>query len=62
MNNKTTRKQHYNETAADLYLAFELGAPKWKLAFSTGLGQKPRLRNIDARDLAGLKKEGASGF
>lgn len=57
MNNKTTRKQHYNETVADLYLAFELGAPKWKLAFSTGLGQKPRLRNIDARDLAGLMKE-----
>ena len=57
MNKKTTRKQQYTETISNLYLAFELGAPKWKLAFSTGLGQKPRLRNINIRDLKALEKE-----
>ncbi len=57
MNKKTTRKQQYTETVSDLYLAFELGAPKWKLAFSIGLGQKPRLRNINVRDLGALQKE-----
>lgn len=30
--------------------AFELGASRWKLAFSTGLGQ-PRHREVAARDL-----------
>ena len=57
MNKKTTRKQQYNETMPNLYLAFELGAPNWKLAFSIGLGQKPRLRNINARDMVALQRE-----
>ncbi len=57
MNKKTTRKQQYTETVSDLYLAFELGSPKWKLAFSIGLGQKPRFRNINVRDLVTLQKE-----
>jgi len=56
----TTRKEKYTETTADLYLAFELGAPNWKLAFSTGLGQKPRMRTIAVRDLETLNKEIAS--
>jgi transposase len=34
-----------------LYLAFELGWTSWKLAFTVGAGQKPRLRSITARDL-----------
>ena len=29
-----------------LYLAFELGWNSWKLAFTVGAGQKPRLRSI----------------
>ena len=29
-----------------LYLALELGLKSWKLAFTTGLGQKPRYRTI----------------
>jgi len=37
-----------------LYLALELSNRSWKLAFSTGLGQKPRLRSIPARDLDAL--------
>jgi transposase len=36
---------------ATLYLAFELGNGSWKLGFTTGLGQKPRERNVSARDV-----------
>lgn len=43
--------------AARLHLAFELGWSQWKLAFTIGHGQAPRLRTIAARDLAGLLKE-----
>ena len=32
-----------------LYLALELGASNWKLVFTVGLGQKPRLKTITAR-------------
>jgi len=38
-------------------LAFDLGNAEWKLAFSTGLGQKPRLRTIKARELDALQDE-----
>jgi transposase len=46
-------------TSADpvLYLALELGWNSWKLAFTTGLGQSPRLRAIPARDLTALAGE-----
>lgn len=40
-----------------LYLAFELSKSKWKLGFSTGLGQHPRRRTIDAGDLLALQQE-----
>jgi len=40
-----------------LYLALELGWTSWNLAFTTGMAQKPRLRTIPARDLAGLQRE-----
>jgi transposase len=40
-----------------LYVALELSNRSWKLAFSTGLGQKPRLRSIPARDLEALDRE-----
>jgi transposase len=40
-----------------LYLAFELGWTSWKLAFTIGSGQKPRLRSIAARDLNTLMVE-----
>ena len=40
-----------------LYLALELSNRSWKLAFSTGHGQKPRFRNVPARDLAALTRE-----
>jgi transposase len=37
-------------TAPVLYLALELSWTSWKLAFTVGAGQKPRLRSIAARD------------
>ena len=40
-----------------LYLAFELGETQWKLAFTIGVGQKPRLRSMPARDLPRLQEE-----
>jgi transposase len=43
--------------AQALYLAFELGESNWKLAFTIGMGQKPRLRGMASRDLPRLKQE-----
>lgn len=53
--NETTQTQY--STFPTLYLAFELGNKKWKLGFTIGLGQKPRLRTIDAGDLIALEEE-----
>ena len=44
-------------TAGVLYLALDLGQKSWKLAFTVGLGQKPRLRTIAARDIEALLAE-----
>jgi len=38
-------------------MAFELGGKKWKLAFTVGRGQKPRLKTIDGRDQEAVKVE-----
>lgn len=40
-----------------LYLAFELSRRQWKLGFSTGFAQAPRVRVIAARDLQALERE-----
>ena len=40
-----------------LYFSLELGQKSWKLAFSVGLGQKPRLRTIAAGDTTTLMAE-----
>jgi len=45
--NERTRNRG-SPPAPALYLAFELGEAKWKLGFTTGLGQKPRLRTVKA--------------
>ncbi len=44
-------------TGPVLYLAFELGRSSWKLAFTVGAGQKPRLRSLSAGSLVGLALE-----
>lgn len=40
-----------------LGMAFETGVSEWKIAFSTGLGQRPRHRTLPARDLVRLERE-----
>jgi transposase len=53
-----THASHSNRTATPvLYLALELSGNSWKLAFTVGLGQKPRLRTIPARNTAALLQE-----
>ena len=51
------RNIHTIKTTGVLHLAFELGEQDWKLASSVGLGQKPRLKTIHARDLTKLQFE-----
>lgn len=51
LDNKVTTPAHV------LYLAFELGEVEWKLAFTIGVAQKPRLRSMPARDLPRLHEE-----
>jgi len=40
-----------------LYMAMELSQKEWKLGFSVGPGQAPRLRSVAGRDLGGLMVE-----
>jgi len=44
----TSTERHSNSNSGVLYLAFELGKNSWKLAFTVGLGQKPRLKTVAA--------------
>jgi transposase len=57
MTKTTTRNKQYNGDHAVLYLSLELGAAKWCLGFSTGLGQKPRRRTIEAGNTEIFQKE-----
>lgn len=52
-----TRDPQSTAPAARLHLAFDLGWGEWKLAFTVGHGQPPRLRTIRARDLDALDRE-----
>ena len=40
-----------------LYMAIELDNNRWKLGFTTGFGQRPRERNVAARDTSALERE-----
>jgi transposase len=44
-------------SASVLSMAFELGWTNWKLAFTVGAGQPPRIRALPARHLVGLMLE-----
>ena len=57
MSTVTTHPMHAMSIEPRLYLALELGEAQWKLAFTTGLGQAPRVRPIKARDLEALRRE-----
>jgi transposase len=53
----TTRDFETTATAPTLFVAFELGESSWKLAFTTGMGQRPRQRTIVARDRIAVIRE-----
>jgi len=56
MTQKTTQRQ-FTESSSVLYMAFELSSKNWKIGFSTGFGQKARIRTIPAGDVNYLKAE-----
>lgn len=51
------REEQSTTTVVRLHLALELSWSQWKLAFTVGHGQPPRLRTIAARNLSGLLNE-----
>lgn len=53
----TTRECESSVQPAVLFVAFELGSTRWKLAFAVGLGARPRLVQIPARDVPRVWKE-----
>jgi transposase len=57
MTTAATRDLQSTVAGPVLHLAFELGQWKWKLGFSIGLGQRPRVRIMAARDVAQLAYE-----
>ncbi len=52
-----TTRESASTASAVLYLSFELGERDWKLAFTIGLGQRPRHRTIRAGQLGVLDDE-----
>lgn len=52
-----TRNRESTPPTAYLLLAFELGQRSWKLGFSAGMGQRPRIRQIPAGAVGLIEKE-----
>jgi transposase len=50
MTTTATHTEYGNTAAGILFMAFELSDKTWKLGFTTGPGQKPRERNVAARN------------
>jgi transposase len=50
MTTKATRNTQAKTSEGPLFMSFELREKTWKLGFTTGPGQKPRERNMTARD------------
>jgi transposase len=57
MEPETTRRSNDTLFTQNLYMAIELSEKNWKLGFTIGFGQAPRLRDVEARDLAALASE-----
>jgi transposase len=57
MNTAVTRRTEGSIRETVLYMALELSDRKLMLAFTTGMGQKQRIRQVPARDLAVLARE-----
>jgi transposase len=56
METVTTRREA-PVTVPALYMAVETGVQKWKVGFTCGAGQQPRIRVVDTGDLAWLGEE-----
>lgn len=54
---KTTAREKEYSAEPVLYLALELSVGKWKLGSTVAMGQKPRIKTIDAGDLEALYEE-----
>jgi transposase len=54
---ETTCKSNDTTEKGKLYMALELSQKEWKLGFSVGPGQAPRLRSVPGRALAVLMEE-----
>jgi transposase len=57
MSTATTRQPKDTPLCPVLYMALELAEGTWKLGFTVGFGQRPRLRDIAARDTTALVRE-----
>jgi transposase len=53
----TTETRLTQFTGATLFMGMELGSTRWKLAFAVGLGHRPRIVQMPARDLPRLQQE-----
>jgi len=53
----TIRPSECSGKAPVLYVALELSDKQWKLAFTVGVGQRPRLRGIAARAMTAFARE-----
>jgi transposase len=57
MDTKTVQSTLQSPISQQLYLAFELSQKRWKLGFTVGMGQRPQICTIQARDLQALQWE-----
>jgi transposase len=57
MEPETTCTSNHTPKKGKLYMAMELSQKEWKLGFSVGPGQAPRLRSVPGRNLEVLKDE-----
>jgi transposase len=57
MHTETTCTKQYTKFGPCLYLAFELSQKWWKLGFTIGIAQGPRICNIAAGDLDALQTQ-----
>lgn len=57
MKTETSYKRNDTTVSSKLYMAIELSSAEWKLGFTIGVGQAPRLRTLKACDLSRLKQE-----
>jgi hypothetical protein len=55
MDTKKVQSTLQSPISQQLYLAFELSQKQWKLGFTVGMGQRPRIRTIQVRDLQALQ-------